>query len=184
MTGMLLMVQAQAAEVSAGPQPVIIRNTGGGGSRDVHLENFSISNGGQELIEARPNVFFVTFGGWLRVWQCPFSNQVKPTEHVCWWGEHHAINPAAAQVLIHFIDGGQLSNACCICNELLTVAVVCLAAGRIHHAGIREALRACRAKWCAHILFVKRHLYCAPPSGSHSCHALFMWSSLMVFLGR
>lgn len=47
--------QAQAAEVSAGAQPVIIRNTGGGGSRDVHLENFSISNGGQELIEVRPN---------------------------------------------------------------------------------------------------------------------------------
>ena len=47
------MGQAQAAEVSAGAQPVIIRNTGGGGSRDVHLENFSISNGGQELIEVR-----------------------------------------------------------------------------------------------------------------------------------
>ena len=48
-------VQAQAAEMSAGAQPVIIRNTGGGGSRDVHLENFSISNGGQELIEVQPN---------------------------------------------------------------------------------------------------------------------------------
>ncbi len=48
-----LGVQAQAAGVAAGAQPVIMRNTGGGGSRDVHLENFSVSNGGQELIEVR-----------------------------------------------------------------------------------------------------------------------------------
>lgn len=46
--------QAQASEAAAGAQPVIIRNAGGGGPRDVHLENFSVSNGGQELIEVRP----------------------------------------------------------------------------------------------------------------------------------
>jgi hypothetical protein len=46
-------LQAQAAEATAGAVPVIVRNAGGGGSRDVHLENFSVSNGGQDLIEVR-----------------------------------------------------------------------------------------------------------------------------------
>lgn len=33
-------------------EPVIIRSdVGSGGSRDIHLENFSLSNGGAELIE-------------------------------------------------------------------------------------------------------------------------------------
>lgn len=45
--------QAQAAERAAGATPTIIRNSGGGGSRDVHLENFNLSNGGQDLLEVR-----------------------------------------------------------------------------------------------------------------------------------
>jgi hypothetical protein len=28
-----------------------VRNAGGGGSKDVHLENFNLSNGGQDLLE-------------------------------------------------------------------------------------------------------------------------------------
>lgn len=33
-------------------EPTIVRtDTGSGGSRDIHLENFSISNGGAELVE-------------------------------------------------------------------------------------------------------------------------------------
>ena len=43
--------QARAKEALQGHGPVIIRNAGGGGSRDLHLENFSVSNGGRELIE-------------------------------------------------------------------------------------------------------------------------------------
>ncbi|KAK9867268.1 hypothetical protein WJX84_007223 [Apatococcus fuscideae] len=43
--------QARAAKASAGSRPVIVRNAGGGGSKDLQLENFSVSNGGAELIE-------------------------------------------------------------------------------------------------------------------------------------
>ncbi|PNW76832.1 hypothetical protein CHLRE_11g478128v5 [Chlamydomonas reinhardtii] len=42
--------QARAAHSLQGDTPTIIRNQGGGGSRDVHLENFSLSNGGKELV--------------------------------------------------------------------------------------------------------------------------------------
>ncbi|GBF99820.1 ABC transporter F family member, partial [Raphidocelis subcapitata] len=42
---------ARAALTQAGGKPTILRNAGGGGSRDVHLEDFSVSNGGKELIE-------------------------------------------------------------------------------------------------------------------------------------
>ncbi|KAG2441206.1 hypothetical protein HYH02_010050 [Chlamydomonas schloesseri] len=42
--------QARAAHSLQGDTPTIIRNQGGGGARDVHLENFSLSNGGKELV--------------------------------------------------------------------------------------------------------------------------------------
>jgi ATP-binding cassette subfamily F protein 3 len=32
-------------------KPRIVRNAGAGGSRDIHLQNFSVSNGGAELLE-------------------------------------------------------------------------------------------------------------------------------------
>lgn len=35
----------------AGAAPQVMRNKGSIGSKDLHLENFSVSNGGQELIE-------------------------------------------------------------------------------------------------------------------------------------
>ena len=35
----------------AGAAPQVQRNKGSMGSKDLHLENFSVSNGGQELIE-------------------------------------------------------------------------------------------------------------------------------------
>ena len=38
-------------EVTDGAPPSIVRNAGGGGSPDLHLENFSVSNGGLDLIE-------------------------------------------------------------------------------------------------------------------------------------
>lgn len=38
-------------DIVAAGRPRIIRNAGGGGSRDIHLNNFSISNGGDYLIE-------------------------------------------------------------------------------------------------------------------------------------
>ena len=44
-------LQAAAAESSGGHAPVVVRNAGTMGSRDLHLENFSVSNGGQDLIE-------------------------------------------------------------------------------------------------------------------------------------
>lgn len=43
--------QARAAETMAGAAPQVQRNKGSMGSKDLHLENFSVSNGGQELIE-------------------------------------------------------------------------------------------------------------------------------------
>ncbi|EFJ43917.1 hypothetical protein VOLCADRAFT_95808, partial [Volvox carteri f. nagariensis] len=42
--------QARAAHSLKGDVPIIIRNKGGGGSKDVLLENFSLSNGGKELV--------------------------------------------------------------------------------------------------------------------------------------
>ncbi|KAG2491511.1 hypothetical protein HYH03_010088 [Edaphochlamys debaryana] len=42
--------QARAAHSLKGDMPEIIRNKGGGGSKDVHLENFSVSNGGKDLV--------------------------------------------------------------------------------------------------------------------------------------
>ncbi|KAK9806400.1 hypothetical protein WJX73_002265 [Symbiochloris irregularis] len=47
----LMASQARAIEVTDGALPSIVRNAGGGGSPDLHLENFSVSNGGAELIE-------------------------------------------------------------------------------------------------------------------------------------
>ena len=44
-------MQARAAETMAGAAPQVQRNKGSMGSKDLHLENFSVSNGGQELIE-------------------------------------------------------------------------------------------------------------------------------------
>lgn len=41
---------ARAEEALRGNTAVIVRNRGGYGSKDLHLENFSISNGGKELI--------------------------------------------------------------------------------------------------------------------------------------
>ena len=43
--------QAQVEEAVAGEAPQIVRNAGGGGARDLHLEDFSVSNGGPDLIE-------------------------------------------------------------------------------------------------------------------------------------
>ena len=43
--------QAQAESAVAGADPVIARNLGAGGARDFHLEDFSVSNGGPNLIE-------------------------------------------------------------------------------------------------------------------------------------
>ena len=82
-------MQAQAAEVAAAAQPVIIRNTGGGGSRDVHLESFSISNGGQELIEAWSNAHD-EFLDWLSGTLISKLQVSKLSEHVCWCVQHQA----------------------------------------------------------------------------------------------
>ena len=46
-----LHIQVQAAEAAAGAAPVIVRNAGTLGAKDLHLENFSVSNGGKELIQ-------------------------------------------------------------------------------------------------------------------------------------
>jgi len=43
--------KAQADIAARGNVPTIVRNVGGGGCRDLHLENFSVSNGGKDLIE-------------------------------------------------------------------------------------------------------------------------------------
>lgn len=48
-----IVLQARAAETMAGAAPQVQRNKGTMGSKDLHLENFSVSNGGQELIEVR-----------------------------------------------------------------------------------------------------------------------------------
>ena len=45
------MRQAEAAARAASANPVIVRNQGSLGAKDVHLENFSVSNGGKDLIE-------------------------------------------------------------------------------------------------------------------------------------
>ncbi|KAF6253822.1 hypothetical protein COO60DRAFT_386745 [Scenedesmus sp. NREL 46B-D3] len=42
--------QRQAAAAVKGHKPTLQRNMGGGGSRDIHLENFCVSNGGKELV--------------------------------------------------------------------------------------------------------------------------------------
>ncbi|KAF8071383.1 ABCF3 [Scenedesmus sp. PABB004] len=42
--------QREAAAALAGHKPTIQRNMGGGGARDIHLENFCVSNGGRELV--------------------------------------------------------------------------------------------------------------------------------------
>ncbi|WIA32674.1 hypothetical protein OEZ86_003475 [Tetradesmus obliquus] len=42
--------QKQAAAATKGKKPTIQRNAGGGGPRDIHLENFCVSNGGRELV--------------------------------------------------------------------------------------------------------------------------------------
>lgn len=44
-------MQAQVEQAVAGEAPQIVRNAGGGGARDLHLEDFSVSNGGPDLIE-------------------------------------------------------------------------------------------------------------------------------------
>ena len=51
LTCLAFLLQAAAAESSGGHAPVVVRNAGTMGSRDLHLENFSVSNGGQDLIE-------------------------------------------------------------------------------------------------------------------------------------
>ncbi|PSC74057.1 ABC transporter F family member 3 [Micractinium conductrix] len=43
--------QAEARKALAGMKVQVVRHTGGPAVRDIHLENFSISNGGAELIE-------------------------------------------------------------------------------------------------------------------------------------
>lgn len=45
-------LQAEAKAREAGANPVIVRNQGSLGARDLHLENFSVSNGGKDLIQA------------------------------------------------------------------------------------------------------------------------------------
>ena len=50
-TTFVLSVQAEAAARAAGENPTIVRNQGSIGARDLHLENFSVSNGGKDLIE-------------------------------------------------------------------------------------------------------------------------------------
>lgn len=50
-----VFAQARAASAIAAAAPVIVRTTGGQGAKDLHLENFSVSNGGAELIEVRLN---------------------------------------------------------------------------------------------------------------------------------
>lgn len=52
-------VQAEAAARAAGANPVIVRNQGSLGARDLHLENFSVSNGGKDLIQARAYMLLV-----------------------------------------------------------------------------------------------------------------------------
>jgi len=49
--GRTVWAQAQAQEAVTGEAPRIVRNLGSGGSPDLHLENFSVSNGGPDLIE-------------------------------------------------------------------------------------------------------------------------------------
>ncbi|KAJ9529706.1 hypothetical protein QJQ45_014448 [Haematococcus lacustris] len=43
--------KASADQAVAGATPLIVRDLGGGGSRDLHLDNFNVSNGGKDLIE-------------------------------------------------------------------------------------------------------------------------------------
>lgn len=47
----LQCLQAEAASATAGADPVIVRNAGSIGARDLQLEDFSVSNGGPNLIE-------------------------------------------------------------------------------------------------------------------------------------
>ena len=48
------VLQARARAAVSGNAPTIKRNQGGPGAHDIHMENFDVSNGGAELIEARP----------------------------------------------------------------------------------------------------------------------------------
>lgn len=48
---------------------MIARNMGGGGSKDIHLEDFSVSNGGPNLIEDASLVF--AFGRRYGLVRCP-----------------------------------------------------------------------------------------------------------------
>ena len=50
-----VLLQARAHSAASGAAPTISRNQGGPGAHDLHLENFDISNGGAELIEASPH---------------------------------------------------------------------------------------------------------------------------------
>ena len=43
----------------AGAAPQVMRNKGSIGSKDLHLENFSVSNGGAELIEVSRHNFML-----------------------------------------------------------------------------------------------------------------------------
>lgn len=47
MTASLTVMQAAAYKALKGAVPVIVRDVGGGGARDLHLDNFNVSNGGK-----------------------------------------------------------------------------------------------------------------------------------------
>mmetsp|Transcript_9139 Transcript_9139/g.17183 ORF Transcript_9139/g.17183 Transcript_9139/m.17183 type:complete len:776 (-) Transcript_9139:93-2420(-) len=47
----MLARQSQARTAIKGDCPVIVRDVGGGGAKDLHLDNFSVSNGGKDLIK-------------------------------------------------------------------------------------------------------------------------------------
>ena len=79
-------LQARAAKASAGSRPVIVRNAGGGGSKDLQLENFSVSNGGAELIEVWQPSFIYLLQSQIRfksgfvlfrVWVTKLCDQVR-----------------------------------------------------------------------------------------------------------
>jgi ATP-binding cassette subfamily F protein 3 len=69
--------QAEAAAHVAGALPTIRRGVAAGGARDIHLENFTVSNGGRELIsDASVTLAFgrryglIGRNGTGRVWAC------------------------------------------------------------------------------------------------------------------
>lgn len=114
--------QAEAASATAGADPVIVRNAGSGGPRDLHLEDFSVSNGGPNLIEDASLMLafgrrygLVSLCSFVLRSHCPFSEPfgVCSNMHV-----RMARQP------------GRCWHWCCTRVELSTISAVWLQVGR------------------------------------------------------